>query len=286
MKTLTALSALKRDPNSTAATLAEVASDMLGTTSDQQLAQARFTAAVAANPLLVAQLFDQDIIRATAAKWFAGYARTRPPQGVGAAKGALPQGRGHCAAPELIDAEGHSAAAHMGQVQVADCIDPISARGLLEIAQAGRNADASRAEPHDDGGGHSKGAAKAIEELPTAVVTPKPGGGGHHRGADKATHTMPPSARPQSRADLAGQRRAALSIAETLFDRFKMRDGTPIGDIRWSQIDHYRAKDLHSAAVLERIKRHAQPPPGSDPIVRLMVSLKALESFVEVRNAV
>lgn len=51
-------------------TLQSAARTMLDSTPDKQLASARFAAAVLADPVLIAQLFDRAVIRAAAAKCY------------------------------------------------------------------------------------------------------------------------------------------------------------------------------------------------------------------------
>jgi hypothetical protein len=82
--------------------------------------------------------------------------------------------------------------------------------------------------------------------------------------------------KPRSLADLATLK--AMS-APTIFDTITLRDGTPIGDLRWSQLDRFIADNAHEAALLRMVKSHAVP---ADPNakVRDVVKIDVLQRFV------
>jgi hypothetical protein len=232
LTTLAALAALKKDPTSTAATLADVAADMLAATpGDRALAKRRFVDAVAAQPHLVAQLFTQEEIRARAAERFVEMARQSPVQaGGGGPDGGAGQGHQGSAAPDRIDAEGLGRIAGDGQVSRADRIDT-----------------------HDDGEG-------AYSPMPTRPVrfcpppsSPSPGGGGQTNIADEAMPETPPSARPQPRDIVAARFESKKEL--TVFDSFTVRD-KPIGEILLGDLRGIRARNVHEAAVLKEVEAY------------------------------
>ena len=93
---------------------------------------------------------------------------------------------------------------------------------------------------------------------------------------EKATSVAPPHGAPRSLADMKRIR----EVSPTIFDTRKLRDGTPIGDLRWSQLDRFATDNAQEAALLRLIKQHAVP---ADPNARIrdVVSLDTLQKFVQ-----
>jgi hypothetical protein len=246
------LKALKADPSSTAAVAEDVAAAMLrGSPGDMVLAQRRFIEAVVTEPVLVAQVFTDDEIRAKAQQWFAKFARSAKAEG--AAMQFAPQGHHVLAAPNPIAAEGHTANAPRGQPSLANRSELIG------------------------GGGQNPHARSAYGVLPPSSE-PKSSGGGLTPNADKAKLGLPPPARPQSPERVAA-RIAAVSATRTLYDSFTVQ-GRPIGDVPFSRIESIRAASAQEAAVLRQIQRHCQPE-SPDQLVRDAVKLSDLERFVQ-----
>lgn len=258
MGALDALKGLKADAKSRAATAEDVAAAFVARfPNDLPRAKAMFAKAVMDSEYLARQVVAPALIRSQAEQWFARFYREMP-KGEGAARDDLPLGHFRSAAP-----------------------DKISAGGLQGRAQEGHLPIANRAEPNDDGG--LAVSAHLGQNKRAAVVTPKLSGG-QASSASPANSGLP-LARPQSAVDIAASAKAAKLIAETVYERIKMRDGRAIGDIRYSEIDRYRSADLASAAILDRVKLHAQPPPGTDPKVKDLISAETLEAFEGRRNA-
>ena len=93
---------------------------------------------------------------------------------------------------------------------------------------------------------------------------------------EKASSSAPPHGAPRSLADLKRIR----EVSPTIFDTRKLRDGTPIGDLRWSQLDRFASDNAQEAALLKLIKQHAVP---ADPNARVrdVISIDTLQSFVQ-----
>ena len=256
MNGLEGLAVLKSRPDSSAATLEDVASDLLKLTSDRGLAKEQFKALVRAQPLLTAQLFDERTVDAAAERWFAGFARSA--EGKGAAGLDLPHGQRRHAAPE-----------------------PISAGGPRPHASNGQAMTAPNAEPHDDGGGHSQGALDhGRSPDAAAIVTQKPDGDGPTFGALTAKDVLPLSARPQSQASTTAAARAASHISRTVFDSFKVRDGRAIGDVLMGEVERLRSASAQEASVLRQIQRSCVAADPNTPI-RDALKVHQMERFIQ-----
>jgi hypothetical protein len=144
--------------------------------------------------------------------------------------------------------------------------------------EAGR---AINSNPSKDGGAvHSCGGGSTHTAFGRAETNRASGGersNGDKRAMVGAASPQTRPGKPRSLADLAKLK--AMS-APTIFDTITLRDGTPIGDLRWSQLDRFIADNAHEAALLRLVKSHAVP---SDPNakVRDVVKLAALQRFVQ-----
>jgi hypothetical protein len=55
------------------------------------------------------------------------------------------------------------------------------------------------------------------------------------------------------------QRLATLSVAASIFDSYRLEDGTPIGSVKMAHIPAIKAKYKRHHALLDIIQKHAQP---------------------------
>lgn len=123
----------------------------------------------------------------------------------------------------------------------------------------------------NEGKGQSGNADKAIGNLPA----PSPHGSeGHSRGADKATQPLPPA------SGRAAVMRAATNIARSVLDSFKVRDGRPIGDLAFCELENMRFDNAREAAVIRQIQRHYANAPGN-ALVRDLIGEDDLNRFVQ-----
>jgi len=81
---------------------------------------------------------------------------------------------------------------------------------------------------------------------------------------------------PQERA-IAGT--AAARLALTILDTFRVRDGRPIGDVRYGELDRLRGLNAMEAAVIRQIQDHAKAP--HDARVRDVVKATDLNRMIQ-----
>lgn len=109
--------------------------------------------------------------------------------------------------------------------------------------------------------GQYRGAERAIAHAP--VVAPQGERPGQPLRVDKATIVAPAPLSP-SPGYLRAALRAAPSVARSVLDSFKVRDGRPIGDVPWSGIDRLIAANSREAHLLALIRQHINGTPA-DP---------------------
>lgn len=135
--------------------------------------------------------------------------------------------------------------------------------GQRNIAQEGQTAGAAPSSPaSDDERATSRSPEKASSSEPLVI----------------ATHAAPrpPAGKPRGLAEM--QRFMKVT---TIFESFLLRDGTPIGELRYSQLDRFIADNAQEAALLRMIRNHARP---ADPNERIknIVKEKDLQRFVQL----
>ena len=102
-------------------------------------------------------------------------------------------------------------------------------------------------------------------------------GKGLAKDADKATQHSPS---PVSRTYVEAMKANATVVAKSVFDSFKIRDGRPIGDLTFGEIDRIRTTNVREAAVLRQVQKHcAYAEPGAK--VRDLVKREDMERFVQ-----
>lgn len=74
--------------------------------------------------------------------------------------------------------------------------------------------------------------------------------------------------------------KAIKEALPTIFDTRKLRDGTSLGDLRWSQLDRFIASNAQEAALLRMVRDHARPA-DSNARIRDVVSLETMQRFLQ-----
>lgn len=103
--------------------------------------------------------------------------------------------------------------------------------------------------------GHSESAEQALRTVPAGAGKAGPG---QHQRAEKALPAVPAPAHP-SPAAIAAAAAARRAAAQTVLDSFTVRDGRPIGDVRWGELERLRGANAREAAVIRQILRHTNP---------------------------
>lgn len=100
------------------------------------------------------------------------------------------------------------------------------------------------------------------------------------RPQEQATHML--TARPvrePSAEDRAAASRVATSIALTVFDSFKVRDGRAIGDVRYGELRRMMSANATEAAVIRQILDHGDAP--HDARVRDIIKTEQLQRMIQ-----
>jgi hypothetical protein len=135
--------------------------------------------------------------------------------------------------------------------------------------------------PSKDGGAvQTARGGNAQAEIGRAETNRESGGERSSRDERAMVRAASPQTRPGKPRSLADLAKLKAMSEPTIFDTITLRDGTPIGDLRWSQLDRFIADNAHEAALLRLVKSHAVP---SDPNARVrdVVKLAALQRFVQ-----
>jgi hypothetical protein len=120
--------------------------------------------------------------------------------------------------------------------------------------------------------------------------------GGHHPQDDRKGIAAPPAnvSRPQEHAhhmltarpvrepsaqDRAAGARVALTVAVTVFDSFKVRDGRGIGDVRFGELRRMMNTNAREAAVIRQILEHGDAP--HDAQVRDIIKTDHLQRMIQ-----
>ena len=93
---------------------------------------------------------------------------------------------------------------------------------------------------------------------------------------NNATSCVPPHGAPRRSLDAMKR----IAKVTTIFDTRVLRDGTPIGDLRWSQIERFIGDNAQEAALLNMIRKHGVP---SDPNARIrdIISEETMQKFIQ-----
>ena len=166
---------------------------------------------------------------------------------------------------------GHSVGADNATCNTPASLSPHDdAEGHLIHADNAKITSPTASSPNE-GKGQSSNADKAIGNLPA----PSPRGSeGQKMVADKASIGMP------SASGRAAVMRAATNIARSVLDSFKVRDGRPIGDLAFCELENMRFDNAREAAVIRQIQRHYANAPGN-ALVRDLIGEDDLNRFVQ-----
>lgn len=85
---------------------------------------------------------------------------------------------------------------------------------------------------------------------------------------------------PAPKRGFAERRALKDRVGVSIFDTIKLRDGTPVGDLRWSQLDRFIANNSREASLLRLIRDYGRP---ADPNARIrdVVNLADLQRMVQ-----
>lgn len=170
--------------------------------------------------------------------------------------------------------------------------------GHAKDAFTGRTQLASASRLDDGGKGHAKGAVKAITAVPSPPSPERSAGQG--KSADKAVSELPVAANQRDRAGpsrpagkaaksvhrsvspsyVAAAKKAAKTIALTVLDSYKVRDGRSIGDLILGDLASLRAANAMEMAVIGYIQRHAGNATANQ-LVRDVIKPVDLERFIQ-----
>jgi hypothetical protein len=93
--------------------------------------------------------------------------------------------------------------------------------------------------------------------------------GNPHNGTNHQASETPP--RNVGAVPSQTSRLAALKVATTILDSYKLEDGTPIGDVKMAHIPSIKARYTRHSALLDMIYNHAIP---DDPQATVRESIK------------
>lgn len=86
--------------------------------------------------------------------------------------------------------------------------------------------------------------------------------------------------KPVSPAFVAAAKSGAKAIALTVLDSFKVRDGRPIGDITFGELERLRGESAQEASLLRQIQRHTANA-SPDAKVREIIKAADLERMIQ-----
>jgi hypothetical protein len=78
---------------------------------------------------------------------------------------------------------------------------------------------------------------------------------------------------------LAAAAAVAKSVALTILDTYRIRDGRAIGDVRFGELEHLRSANAMEASLIRQIQRHATA--SHDARVRDVVKAKDLQRMIQ-----
>lgn len=127
-----------------------------------------------------------------------------------------------------------------------------------------------------------KGHAKFAASHEGNALPRQPQASGAGRVSDAARPVTPcPPAREPSQAQRNAARRVAQTMAVTVLDTHRIRDGRAIGDVRFGELDRIRSSNTREAALLRLIQRHAQ----ADDNMRVRDVVKAKDMQIMIQKA-
>lgn len=126
----------------------------------------------------------------------------------------------------------------------------------LELPDNRHSASAPAAHPHDDDAGHSR-RARSGQEDPAPSSLPVPSGGGHVKDATRRLADASPARKSNPPRGLAAIASVQQTMARSILDTFKLRDGRALGDVQWSELLHIAAANDRESRVLRAVYGYA-----------------------------
>lgn len=169
--------------------------------------------------------------------------------------------------------------AEPGNVPMPPPLEPNAVLGsLLPRAFPARDRLPSKTAPRRSDDGHSRDVNQARVCLPSSDHPVA--AGGHHNGAVPAEDSLPPAAprrTPNPPRGLAAIASIQPTMAKSIMDTFRIRDGRPIGDVSWGEIGGLIADNDREARVLRAVRMHIAEAP-SDALIRDIVRASVIEA--------
>lgn len=131
----------------------------------------------------------------------------------------------------------------------------------------------------------------ADAHVPQGLKAPSPEGATERDGrgfvptAGKAVHPVP---RPVAASYVSAMKANASTIARTVFDSFKVRDGRPIGDVTFGELGALLSENTREAAVVRQIMKHvsyADPSTKVRDVVKQADLERMIQRAAEVADA-
>lgn len=143
---------------------------------------------------------------------------------------------------------------------------------------------APAAQPHDDDAGRTS-IALAGYPMSAPSSSPVPSGGGQTGRASRHSSFASSARIPNPPRGLAAIASIQPTIARSILDTFRVRDGRAIGDLQWHELTALAARNEREATVLRRIAGYSQNV-DPDAFVRDVVRPAYVEDVLkEVQEA-
>lgn len=145
----------------------------------------------------------------------------------------------------------------------------------LELPDNRHSAGAPAAQPHDDDVGHTACAPLRQRTLAPSS-SPIPSGGGQRCSAYRPALDAAPARKPNPPRGLSAIASVQPTMARSILDTFKLRDGRVLGDVQWCELPLIAAENDRESRVLRAIHGYAR---NVDPSARVRDVVKP--AFVE-----
>lgn len=116
------------------------------------------------------------------------------------------------------------------------------------------------------------------DTLAVAAGSSKPGGGGRVLCETQSAPVAP--VREPSQQQRAASAAVARTISITVMESYRVRDGRPIGDVRYGELARLKAANACEAAVVDQIMQHGKCEDHSMR-VRDFVKVADLQRFIQ-----
>lgn len=150
--------------------------------------------------------------------------------------------------------------------------------GRIGSALSANQALPSKTAPSRSDDGRTANASQAKGPLPSSDHPAA--AGGRIISAAQAVRGLPPAAprrAPNPPRGLAAIASVQPTMAKSIMDTFRIRDGRPIGDVSWGEIGGLIADNDREARVLRAVRMHIADAP-SDALIRDIVRASVIEA--------